>query len=120
MSDTALIIVNPALSDDEQAEMIALWHAIAGHAIATREPAAEPEQNELTDEEWARRFDLYGALWLLCSRYHSGQGSRGYRILCRLVLADYSPGLTIESGRFETEEQRALYLTLAARYRHEL
>lgn len=66
------------------------------------------------------RFDLYGALWLLCSRYHSGQSSRGYRILSRLSFAGYRPGIGLQAGRFESDEQRALYLTLAARYRRVL
>lgn len=64
------------------------------------------------------RFDLYGALWLLCSRWHSGQWSRGYRILSRLALAGYSPGLSLQSGRFETDEQRDLYRHLYREYRH--
>lgn len=63
------------------------------------------------------RFDLYGALWLLCSRHHSGQWSRGYRILSRL-RAQYSPGLSLQSGRFESEEQRDLYRHLYREYRH--
>ena len=58
------------------------------------------------------RFDLYGALWLLCSRHHSGQGSRGYRLLSRLARASYRPGLGLQSGRFESEEQRACYRRL--------
>jgi len=67
----------------------------------------------------AERFDLYGALWALCTRWHSGQGSRGYRILSRLGSARYVPGLTIRSGRFESREQRTLYRQLA-RHRRSL
>jgi hypothetical protein len=66
------------------------------------------------------RFDLYGALWLLCSRYHSGQWSRGYRLLSRLSRAGYKPGIGLQRGQFESDEQRAIYLTLAARYRRVL
>jgi hypothetical protein len=58
------------------------------------------------------RFDLYGALWLFCSR-HSGQSSRGYRILSRLSCV-YSPGLSIRSNRFESSEQREIYRRLLA------
>lgn len=65
------------------------------------------------------RFELYGALWAVCSRWHSGQGSRGYRILSRLSRAGYRPGLGLQSGRFESDEQRAIYRELLA-YRHEL
>ena len=67
----------------------------------------------------ADRFDLYGALYLLCSRWHSGQWSRGYRILSRLSLAGYRPGLSIQAGRFEGPDQRAVYRGLL-RYRHKL
>jgi hypothetical protein len=63
------------------------------------------------------RFDLYGALWAFCSRHHSGQGSRGYRILSRLDLAGYSPGIGLQSGRFETDEQRWIYRDLVANYK---
>jgi len=65
------------------------------------------------------RFDLYGALWALCSRWHSGQGSRGYRILSRLSAAGYSPGMSLQGGRFETEEQCAMYRELL-KYRDRL
>ena len=58
------------------------------------------------------RFDLYGALWLLCSRWHSGQWSRGYRILSKLSLLGYRPGLSIQNNRFESDEQRAMYRRL--------
>ncbi len=65
------------------------------------------------------RFDLYGALWALCSRWHTGQASRGYRILSRLSAADYSPGSGLQQGRFESEEQCAMYRDLL-KYRHTL
>ena len=63
------------------------------------------------------KFDLYGALYLFCARYHSGQWSRGYRILSRLVIAGYKPGLSIQQNRFESEEQRAIYRDLVRGYR---
>jgi hypothetical protein len=66
------------------------------------------------------RFDLYGALYLLCSRYHSGQWSRGYRILSRLSLAGYKPGLSVQSNRFESDAQREIYRHLFRTYRHSL
>jgi hypothetical protein len=58
------------------------------------------------------KFDLYGALWLLCSRWHSGQWSRGYRILSRLIGKQYRPGHGLQEGRFETDRQRELYRRL--------
>ncbi len=63
------------------------------------------------------RFDLYGALYLFCSRYHSGQWSRGYRILSRLKRAGYRPGLSVQSGRFESDEQKDVYDWLKRTYR---
>jgi hypothetical protein len=60
------------------------------------------------------RFDMYGALWAFCNRWHSGQGSRGYRILSRLSRAGYSPGLSLQQGRFESEEQAHTYRALLA------
>lgn len=63
------------------------------------------------------RFDLYGALWAFCSRHHSGQWSRGYRILSRLIIAGYRPGMGLQSGRFESEEQRGIYRELIRTYR---
>ena len=63
------------------------------------------------------RFDLYGALWAFCSRHHSGQASRGYRLLSRLSLAGYSPGAGLQRGRFESEAQRTIYRHLLKAYR---
>jgi hypothetical protein len=63
------------------------------------------------------RFDIYGALYLFCSRYHSGQWSRGYRILSRLAIAGYRPGLSIQSNRFESDGQRWLYRHLVKTYK---
>ena len=73
---------------------------------------------ELPYDGKCRRFDLYGALWLFCTRYHSGRWSRGYRILSRLALLGYRPGLTIREGHgFENEEQRDIYRALWRSYR---
>ena len=71
-------------------------------------------------EQANRRFDLYGALYLLCVRWHSGQWSRGYRMLGKLANAGYSPGATIRNGHgFESDEQRSMYRALL-RHRHKL
>ena len=66
------------------------------------------------------RFELFGALWLFCSRYHSGQGSRGYRILSRLARAGYSPGHSVERGLFESDEQWRIYWCLVRNYGSEV
>lgn len=71
----------------------------------------------LPEDDLIARFDLYGALWAFCSRWNGGQGSRGYRILSRLSRADYSPGIGLQQGRFESEEQRRIYRDLL-RHRH--
>jgi len=59
------------------------------------------------------RFDLYGAIYLLCVRWHSGQFSRGYRLLGKLDDVDYQPGLSVREGHnFENEQQRDIYRRL--------
>ena len=63
------------------------------------------------------RFDLYGALWAFANRYHSGQWSRGYRILSRLTTRGYRPGLDLQSGHFESNAQRAIYKQLVRSYK---
>lgn len=66
------------------------------------------------------RFTLYGALWLFCHDYHSGQSSRGYRILSKLSRAGYSPGIGIQKGMFENREQRDIYMRLVYNYRNRM
>ena len=46
------------------------------------------------------RFDLYIALWHFCTLYHSGIGSRGYRILGRLYTAGLRIGPMARTGDF--------------------
>jgi hypothetical protein len=70
--------------------------------------------HEYDDDTAYSRFELYGALWAFCSRWHGGQGSRGYRILSRLSRAGYSPGMGLQAGRFESEEQASIYRALLA------
>ena len=72
----------------------------------------------MNDIDRTARFDLYGALWAFCNRWHSGQNSRGYRILCRLHRAGYRPGLGLrEHGSFETDAQRDIYRELVRSHR---
>lgn len=75
--------------------------------------------DELDEDSILARFDLYGALWAFCARWHGGQGSRGYRILSRLSRAGYNPGAGIQAGRFESEEQAQIYRELL-RHRHSI
>jgi hypothetical protein len=63
------------------------------------------------------RFDFYGALYMFCTRHHSGQWSRGYRLLCRLDSAGYRPGFGLLAGRFESATQREIYRHLVRTYR---
>lgn len=74
----------------------------------------------LTIDQWTDRLDLYGALYMLCSRWHSGQLSRGYRILSRLARAGYRPGIGVQRGTCESPNQRDLYRALLRRYRHSI
>ncbi len=64
---------------------------------------------DLSDDAMCDRLDRYGALYILCTRHHSGQWSRGYRLLSRLTLRGYSPGLSVSNGRFESDAQRDYY-----------
>jgi len=77
-------------------------------------------KKKLSDEELNNRFDLYGALYLLCNRWHSGQNSRGYRILSRLQSRGYKPGNALQNGFFETQEQVYLYRNLYKKYRDKI
>jgi len=74
---------------------------------------------EWDEDTLLARFELYGALWAFCSRWHGGQSSRGYRILSRLTRAGYSPGIGLQAGRFESDEQRDIYRALLV-YRHKV
>jgi hypothetical protein len=44
-------------------------------------------------------------------------GSRGYRILSRLARADYSPGIGLQAGSFESDAQRDIYRELCRNHR---
>ena len=70
----------------------------------------------LSDEEILRRFDLYGALYVFCADYHSGQDSRGYRILSKLDHAQCRPSPFLSSSSFESDEQAEIYADLVANY----
>jgi len=75
---------------------------------------------EWDEETLNNRFDLYGALYVLCSLYHSGQSSRGYRILGRLSRAGYQPSPMLGENSFESEEQERIYRELVAVYQDKL
>lgn len=72
-------------------------------------------------------FDKIVALYIFCADYHSGQNSRGYRILNKLELR-YSPSITdsawkyISTGKgnkyykLDWEHARSLYLHYARKY----
>lgn len=69
---------------------------------------------EYDDDTLENRFDLYGALWMACSEYHSGMHSRGYRILSRLERAGYKPGIRMDA--FKSEQQEMYYEQIVANY----
>ncbi len=50
------------------------------------------------------RLHLAVALWHLCSLYHSGRSSRGYRILSRLKNAGLRMPREVNIGEFEEDE----------------
>ena len=64
----------------------------------------------MTCEQLETRFNKLAAIWLLCRNYHSGQWSRGYKLLCKIEKAGFNPGLGLrEYGRLENEEQKYYY-----------
>lgn len=60
-----------------------------------------------------RRFELIATLYVLCMDYHSGQWSRGYRLLCRIARR-YNPRLA--DGYLTELRAGDLYANLAERY----
>lgn len=61
------------------------------------------------------RFDICAAYYLFCSRWNSGQWSLGYKKLSQLARMRFSPGVTLQQGKFENENQRAIYKRLLKR-----
>lgn len=57
--------------------------------------------------------DLIRALYWLAYEYHSGQWSRGYRLLCRVQRYARKHGIDVQA---ETRGSRSLLRQLAARY----
>jgi len=57
--------------------------------------------------------DLIRALYTLAYEHHSGQWSRGYRLLCRVKRYAKRHQIDIDS---ETRTSRRLYMKIAARY----
>jgi hypothetical protein len=56
-------------------------------------------------------IELAEALYYFCEDYHSGQWSRGYRILCR-VSRIFKPGILHSMS----EEAEPIYHELVAKY----
>jgi hypothetical protein len=44
------------------------------------------------------RFDVCSAYYIVASRYHSGQWSKGYRKLSQLVRMGFRPSLSIQDA----------------------
>ena len=57
--------------------------------------------------------DVVKAIYAIAYEYHSGQWSRGYRLLCRVQRYARKHGIDLDA---ETSASRKLYHTLAARY----
>lgn len=63
-----------------------------------------------------QRAELYFTLYVLCSDYHGGQWSRGYRILSRL----WRKGMQLTDSCFTEIRSGELYQGLARRYKEKL
>ena len=55
----------------------------------------------LTFDQQVDRFARYEALHLLACNYHSGQWSRGYRLLCRLHKHEFKPAFNANPDLLE-------------------
>ena len=65
------------------------------------------------------RFLVCAAYWIVASRYHSGQWSRGYAKLSQLSRIGYNPGLASWEHRRGSEERQAA-ATLLRKKRREI
>jgi hypothetical protein len=57
------------------------------------------------------------AYWLIAARYHTGQGSKGYRKLSQLARMKYEPGLASWEHERGSEERQAAAALLRNRRR---
>lgn len=63
------------------------------------------------------RFTICAAYWIVASRWHSGQASRGYEKLSQLARVGYNPGLASFEKEKHSEERNAAAALLARRRR---
>lgn len=62
------------------------------------------------------RFAICDAYYVFAVLYHEGQFSKTYQIFGRLHHIGYSPGLSVQNCKLETEESRAVYRELCKRH----
>ncbi|MGP0076212.1 MAG: hypothetical protein ACLPWF_30185 [Bryobacteraceae bacterium] len=65
------------------------------------------------------RFLTCAAYWIVASRWHTGQSSKGYAKLSQLARIHYNPGLATWASQRGSEE-RAAAASLLARRRREI
>jgi hypothetical protein len=65
------------------------------------------------------RFLTCAAYWIIASRYHGGQSSKGYAKLSQLARMQYDPGRASWENRRGSEERDAA-ARLLARQRREI
>jgi hypothetical protein len=53
------------------------------------------------------RITLWSAFWLIASRHHTGQNSKGYAKLPQLLRMGYRPGLASFENRRGSEERQS-------------
>ena len=63
------------------------------------------------------RILICSAYWIIASRYHTGQSSKGYRKLSQLARMGYDPGLAGWERERGSEERIAAARLLARRRR---
>lgn len=97
--DGAVVVI---ASDDRGREMSA--DASGVEAVTLDEPA----------EPYFDRFDVCEAFYLLGTRFHSGQWSRGYAILSKLARMRFQPRQNLRHVSDLTENGEAIYRKYAA------
>jgi len=60
---------------------------------------------------------ICAAYWIVASRHHTGQSSKGYAKLSQLARIGYSPGLATWEKQRDSEERQAAASLLARRRR---
>lgn len=62
------------------------------------------------------RFDICAAWYVFCVEWHSGQNSFLYKKLSQLSRMKFKPGLGLQYGQLENENQQEIYDALTKKF----